>query len=98
MKNKVYLFLLLCCMVNLAMTNTDKHYPNEANPSFIESTDLTTNSNLEDLFTDPVINCPSNIVVTAAAGQNSKTVSWSTPSATTPCTVSSGSNCASNIA
>ena len=45
MKNKVYLFLLLCCMANFVMAGTDKHYSNEANPSFIDIT----NDNLTEL-------------------------------------------------
>ena len=96
MKNKMYLFLLLCCMVNLAMANTDKHFPNEANPSFYTMTEATPSSIKEDFFTDPVINCPSNIVQTANAGQNAKTISWNVPTATTPCTVSTGQNCPSD--
>jgi len=85
-------------MVNLLTTNTivAETYLSEANPSLTESLDLTTNSINEDLFTDPIINCPGNIVVTTAVGQHTKTVSWNTPTATTPCTTSSGTNCASN--
>ena len=83
-------------MANFVMADTDKHYPNEANPSFNAMTESTSNSINEDFFTDPVINCPSNIVQTADAGQNTKTVSWTVPSATTPCIVSTGQNCPSD--
>ncbi|MEM6318519.1 MAG: lectin-like protein, partial [Bacteroidota bacterium] len=50
-------------------------------------------SNETVFFTNPQINCPSNIEVTAAPGQNSKTVSWNEPTATTPCRVNDGSTC-----
>ena len=42
MKNKVYLFLFLCCLGNFLFANTDKHLTNEAYPSLIETTELTT--------------------------------------------------------
>ena len=42
MKNKVYLFLLLCCLGNFLFANTDKHLPNEAYPSLTETTELNT--------------------------------------------------------
>ena len=82
-------------MANFVMASTDKHYPNEANPSFNDLTE-TNISNIEEFFTNPVISCPNNITVTAAAGANSKNVSWSSPSATTPCVVSSGQSCSND--
>jgi len=51
MKNKVYLFLLLCCLANFSFANTDKHLPNEANPSLTDLTE-TNISNIEETFTN----------------------------------------------
>ena len=50
MKNKVYLFLFLCCMVNFVFAHTDKHYSNEANPSFNELTETNKVTNETPLF------------------------------------------------
>lgn len=88
MKNKFYtLFLLLFCMANFSMANTELNTTNEDNSSFTATIETNTTSNNEDFFTDPAINCPSNITRTAQQGRNSVNVSWNTPTATTPCTV-----------